>query len=263
MCCWMNNDEWYYASRLEHRIPKDLINQKIISRLSHLSEFRVEEECENSEQQNVILKIDLSKYLPDDFNFQDYLVYKYGNKDFKQEKSIYGAIKGHQFKNKKCDISFILVNKLTGGVLFFIGEIKYSLTTDQFFKAREQVVSSLIDLNILCSLMHFSSASIQIECIIFTVNNNRILPQAPVSIISRKYKQNNGRSTPLNFLLYEYHNRKILCSIDTEREMHSFDERVLRGFKSPIFKTLDFRIEEIGEDDIFSQLQQTNPQPHP
>ncbi len=245
----MNSDPLYYHSRFDKRLPKDVLNGNLpkIQQLNSIQQLQHIEVCQDNQHHNIEIPIDLANYISKNFNFDEYIVYQYGNSSLKKEESLYHTIKGGDDRQKKCDLSYILINKHTYEATFLLGEIKYCLTIEQFFKARRQIVSTLTDLFIIYSLLQvFPSNSVHVKCILFTKDDNSI-PKSTrnKSINTRIYKDEKGNPIPIDFVIHEYTNRKIFCGIDHRREMNNFDEAIIHQLSTvkSILKPLDFQIE--------------------
>ncbi|MFJ7950123.1 hypothetical protein ACIQZG_01205 [Lysinibacillus sp. NPDC096418] len=164
-----------------------------------------------------ILELDLS----DNNRFQ---VFKYGDSDSSKEKSIFGNFKAQTFKERKCDISLLVFDHEEKAVFLVCGEVKKTLKIESLFEAREQIISTYIDLNLYNALLSYNSYTI--KNIFFIVFEKNQMIKKVISSTQLLKKSDNGKSIPTNLLLEEYNKESIHYTLDCSRNLREVDKNL-------------------------------------
>lgn len=187
--------------RLIEDIPGDLI----------LTEYYDEEHLED-------VKINVSQTLDMDLKDSDrYAVFQYGQSHFKNEVSHFKEWKKQEFANRKCDVSLIIVDHSDEKIFLVCAEVKKTLRLDSLYEARQQLISTYIDLNILSSLITYNIY--ELNRIFFTVSQEIIIPKKSLSANLKLLKDKKGRAIPSNLIWNEFVSNTFYFALDSVEEM--------------------------------------------
>ncbi|USJ20196.1 hypothetical protein [Lactococcus formosensis] len=173
--------------------------------------------------------IDFSKILQKPFT--EYIVLDY-TRESAQEKTVFGGLRRSQNLGAcKSDISYIIFDKGAKKVTFLIGEIKTNLSILRMTKAREQLLSTLLDLRIFNSLVSHANLVVDIKLCIFHVSESIVeyIPKkgSPSRGITRNNAPNvNGQ----DYVYHEWELKKCIPSIYKTRNLeYSSENRMLNN----------------------------------
>ncbi|MFJ7698887.1 hypothetical protein [Lysinibacillus fusiformis] len=219
----MNN-----GTKIHTRIAKNLSKEHFFLVDDIEDEYIIIEEY--SEEERAISKsshicVNISKIT--DLNLSDknrFKVYRYGNPDLKMEKSYFNNLKAQTFKNKKCDISLIILDHIKKTTYIVCAEVKRTLKISNLFDAREQIISSHIDLNILNSLLTYNSYNV--ERMFFIIFENYNISRNNNITSMQLLTDSKGRPIPTNLILEEHKTNTIYYTLDDREDMNSIDKNI-------------------------------------
>lgn len=197
------------------RLSNGYTSQNVVV-LNSADEFKVNEK-------NTDFEYDIKFENILDGDFEDYIIVKYGKDNAVSEKSMFKRIKGGQSTDLKSDVSFIIFNKNNKEVSLLIGEIKDSINSTTFNKARKQMVATLLDTLMLNSLFTLDKVPIvKILMVIFYKNEIDMLPMDRLqNVITKKLQvtrpNNEEYKLGKRFTNYEWDRKKIAYAVDDFR----------------------------------------------
>lgn len=164
-----------------------------------------------------IVDVNITQLMCRDFSEADrYQIFRYGMPSSKNEESFFEDCKKQYFANRKSDIALLIVDHFEETIFIVCGEIKQTLRFDSYYEAREQLISTYIDLNILSSIVTFNIYRLQ--PIFFTFSKESKIPKS-LSKSSAELIKNRRKKIPSTLLHHEWLNKKIYYSLDLEHEI--------------------------------------------
>ncbi|QWH04598.1 hypothetical protein [Bacillus mycoides] len=194
-------------SKDQFRLIEDIADDLI------LTEYYGEDHLDN-------VKINISQTLDMDLKNSDrYAVFQYGQSHFKNEESQFKEWKKQEFSNRKCDISLIIVDHFEEKIFLVCAEVKKNLRLNSLYEARQQLISTYIDLNILNSLITYNVY--ELNRIFFIVSQEISIPKKTLTPGLRLQKDKKGRNIPCELIWHEFVSNTFYFTLDSLGEMSS------------------------------------------
>lgn len=158
------------------------------------------------------IEVNISRVLQLPLEDKDrFLIFRYGEEDSKKEVSLCSHLKKKipDYQEKKCDISYIIVDHEEEKTYLVCGEIKKTLKIDTLDKARKQLISTYIDLSFINSLLTMNIY--KLEPIFFVVTNEVKITRHVANTQALLYGKSN---IPYNILMKEYFDNVFYYSLN-------------------------------------------------
>lgn len=174
--------------------------------------------CEEykDEQNFYEMDVNISRILNKNLSLERYVIFRYGKERVKKESSCFSTLKGQDFKKRKSDITLLIFDKKEEKVILICGEVKKTLKYSNMAEAREQLISSYIDLNVFNALLTFNYYPV--ESVFFVIyEQSRISSNFnSSSMLLGKYAKGK-KNIPYKLLSQEYTRKKIYFNLDDDR----------------------------------------------
>lgn len=201
-----------------NRLPREKISEEHFRLVDTITgDYIIKEYYDEDHQDDVDINITqiLGMDLSDSSRYQ---VFQYGQTQFRKETSHFKEFKKQNFANRKCDISLIIVDHSDEKIYLVCGEVKKTLRIDSLHEARQQLISTYIDLGILNSIVTHNIYPI--HRIFFTVSEKILIPQQELSgqfLLLRDKKT--GKQIPTKLLWTEYKSGQFYYALDLPNDM--------------------------------------------
>lgn len=197
------------------RISKNLAKDNFFKVEHSEGDYIISEEYQDGEKL-CQMDVNISRILGKDLSENRYVIFRYGKERVKKEESCFHTLKGQDFNKRKADITLFIFDEKENKVMLVCGEVKKTLKYSNMAEAREQLISSYIDLNIFNTLLVFNYYPVEVVFFVIYEKNKISSPPNLSTALLGKYA--NGKKHIPYKLLYEEHNRKKLYfNLDNDR----------------------------------------------
>lgn len=170
------------------------------------------------------ISVNVSQILGMDLSLEKYKIFRYGKENAKKEESCFALLKGQDAKSRKADITLLIFDNENNKIYLVCGEVKKTFKEANFADAREQLISSHIDLNIFNAMLSFNY--FPIERYFFIVFEKNKLIKAPHSSSAILARSDSDKKIPFNLLREEYERKKIHFNLDDSRLINQVDKDI-------------------------------------
>lgn len=203
--------------KIFNRLPREKVSQEHFRLLTDISgDLILTEYYDEAHLEDV--HINISSLL--NMNLEDssrYAVFQYGQSSLKNEESLFKEWKKQEFGQRKCDISLIIIDHVEEKIYLVCAEVKKTLKINSLHEARQQLISTYIDLNILSSIITYNIY--QLNRVFFTISEKILIPEKELPSSFRLLKDKKGRLIPSELLWTEFVTRTFYFSLDSQKDM--------------------------------------------
>ncbi|MED3025269.1 MULTISPECIES: hypothetical protein [Bacillus cereus group] len=205
--------------KIYNRLAREKISQEQFRLIEDITDDLILTEYYGEDHLNDV-KINISQILNMDLKNSDrYAVFQYGQSHFRNEESQFKEWKKQEFSNRKCDISLIIVDHFEEKIFLVCAEVKKNLRLDSLYEARQQLISTYIDLNILNSLITYNVY--ELNRIFFIISEEISIPKQTLPSTLMLQKDGRGRNIPTKLIWHEFVSNTFYFTLDSLRDMSS------------------------------------------
>lgn len=157
-----------------------------------------------------------------DLSLRRYTLFKYGKDAAKKEQSCFKDIKGQSFKIRKADITLLIFDSEKQKMFLVCGDAKKTLKHSNLADAREQLISSYIDLHVFNALLCFNYYPV--ETIFFVAYEEIRLPKSPLPATAQLGTNSGKNFIPYRLLNEEYESEKLHFNLDDQKLIKTADQ---------------------------------------
>lgn len=205
------------AVKTFNRLPREKISEDHFRLVGDITgDYIIKEYYDEDHLEDV--EINITQILGMDLSDSSrYQVFQYGQTKFRKETSHFKDLKKQDFANRKCDISIIIVDHVDKKIYLVCAEVKKTLRIESLYEARQQMISTYIDLGILNSIVTHNIYPIY--RIFFTVSERINIPQKELSSHQLLLKDKDGKIIPSQLLWTEFKNGQFYYALDLPSDM--------------------------------------------
>lgn len=213
------------AVRMHKRLNGSYINNSFYC-VEHVEgDYVISEYYEDEETKKPYsIDVNISKLINLDLFKERYKIFRYGKSDSETEKSCFENLKGHDFRARKSDITLLIFDCEEEIIYLVCGEVKKTLKTSNFADAREQLLSSFVDLNIFNSLISYNA--FPIKRLFFIRSDEQKLVFNQKSSSSALSKSFSGNRIPYNILEREWETRMLHYNLDDSSILYRVNKKM-------------------------------------